>query len=282
VIARPAALAAALRRGPTPPRAAAALLRAGDDEREFRRIVRAVLPERADEILATEAVGRPGGREAARVEAFLERLPFPTYPLEEYEALVHGIPFERRGWAYDDWHRGGPGDSSSGETLLLALVGDPYGTDAGARVAWLDAAAALVGAELVARLPAEGYAPERLRALLAGTRFAAAADFAAWVWADTGTVFLDWADEIEDRIEWSPENVAELARQFRRADRLLARVARLARWLEADLPARFGSLVEALGLGSRRLDYLREREAYALEITPAGLVPVRSTRSASG
>jgi hypothetical protein len=87
-------------------------------------------------------------------------------------------------------------------------------------------------------------------------------------------VFLDADDEVEVSIEWSRENVDELAEQWRRAKALLDRVGELTTWLEAEPAEHFARLLDAARGEDPHAAYLRERRHYALEITPAGLVPV--------
>jgi hypothetical protein len=139
----------------------------------------------------------------------------------------------------------------------------------------LDAAERRVPRALLERIPGGGLPPSELRARLDGTPYAAAAEFAAWLCHDTGSVFLDCDDEEVVQIEWTRENVHELTEQWRQASALLDRVGALARWLEADPPAHFARLLDAVAAGEAHADYQRERQHYACEITQAGLVPVR-------
>ena len=85
-----------------------------------------------------------------------------------------------------------------------------------------------------------------LRRRLDGGRFAAAAEFADWVWGDTGTAFLDHDDTVEIYdAHWTREIVDALAEQWHRADAILRRIDDLAAWLEDDPPARFAALLAA-------------------------------------
>jgi hypothetical protein len=240
----------------------------------FRRIVQATFPDGADAILAAHQPGVP--RETARVWAFLHRVDaelFPVLEVEEYEQVVYAIPFLRDGWSYDRLHEL---DMSVGRLLFLVLCAQPVAGGLDSRIPLLEAVAAHVPHALVADLPDGGLDPGELHERLDGTPYAAAAEFADWLWGDTGTVFLDYDDEIEIvDADWTPEVVAELAAQWRRASALLDGVDALAAWLEADPPARFARLLDAALGRDPHLDYARERRWYACEITATGLVPVR-------
>jgi len=103
----------------------------------FREIVRRLLPEEADAILA--AGRKRHDREAERAYAFcagIERRYFPIYEWEEIEGLVYCVPFQRMGWSYDDFHEL---DRSPGILLLRVLCAEPYEGNVGARVPLLEA-----------------------------------------------------------------------------------------------------------------------------------------------
>lgn len=97
MIAGPLALGRVLRRAPVAPTSAAALLGGHEGYLAFRRIVREVMPEAEDEILAARQPG--ASRENARVWAFLHRVEaeyFPVYDADEYEQVVSSIQFAPR------------------------------------------------------------------------------------------------------------------------------------------------------------------------------------------
>ncbi len=271
MIVAPSALGRALRRTPVAPTSVAALLGSHEAYLAFRRIVRDIFPEAEAGILATR---QPGGtRENARVWTFLHKVEaeyFPVYDADEYEQVVYGIPFVRDGWTYDRFHEL---DRRPGELLLFALCAQPVEPGYDSRVPLLDAVKRSVPRELLLAIPDGGLEPAELHERLDGTPYAAAAEFADWLWADTGTVFLDLDDEVEvSDAEWSRETVLELADQWRRAEALLNRIGAVATWLEADPPARFAELLEAALGHDTHLAYERERRLYACEITEAGLV----------
>lgn len=258
---------------PVAPTSVAALFRGHEGYLAFRRIVREVFPAEEGEILAA---GGPGaGRENTRVWAFLRKVEeqfFPIYELDEYDQVVCGIPFVREGWSYDRFHEL---DLPPGQLLLLALCAQPYGSDLGTRVALLEACEAHVPRQALLEIPAEGFRPDELRERLGDTRFAGTADFADWVWGETGTAFLDLDDEVEVcDADWTADNVRELAEQWESARAILDSVTDLARWLEADPPLHFAALLDAVLGRMAPFDYERTRRHYACEITAEGVVPV--------
>ncbi len=255
------------------PRSVAAFLVGHESEREFCRIIHAILPHVEAEIWHADGHGL--SREQARVRLFqrhVEAEHFPIYEVEEYDQVVWGIPFVRNGWPYEAFH---DLDRRPGETLLLALSALPLGRDEGARVALLDAAATYVSRDDLARIPPGGFPPTALHACFDGTSCVAVAEFADWLWGETDTVFLDLDDEIEVlHAEWTRENVLDLAAQWQRALAILGRIDDLVAWLETDPTPRFGQLLDA-GLGcDARLIYERTRRLYACEITEEGLVVI--------
>ena len=273
MIVAPSALGRALRRTPVAPTSVAALLGSHDAYLCFCRIVREIVPDAETEILAARQPGAP--RENARVWSFLRHVEaayFPIYEADEYEQLACGIPFVRHGWSFDRLHEL---EMRPGELLIFTLCAQPVEPGYDSRVPLLDAAERYVPRAVLMTIPDGGLEPADLHARLDGTPYAAAAEFADWLWADTGTVFLDLDDEVEvSDAEWSRETVLELADQWRRAAALLDRVGALATWLEADPPACFTELLEAVLGHDTHLAYERERRLYACEITEAGLVPV--------
>ncbi len=247
----PCALGTALRRSPPLPTSLAGLLDGTGGAPAFRRIVAAILPEHAPAILAAE---RPGAsRREARVAAFLERVEadlFPVYDLDAwyagdedpYDFVLGGIPFQRLGWGEEDFHELGRRD---GHRLLFALCRQPYDS-CGDHLALLESLEPLVPLDTLLRLPLGGLETATLHARLDGGRFAAAAEFADWVWGTTDTAFLDYDDTVEIYdAHWTREIVDALAAQWRRADAILRRIDDLAAWLEGDPPARFAELLDA-------------------------------------
>jgi hypothetical protein len=275
VIASLQALGRALRVVPLAPTAVAAFLANHEAELTFRRIVRELFPEGGDEILAAGHAGEQ--RENARVWAFLQRVEaehFPVYELDEYDQVACGIPFVRNGWSYDQFHEL---DMRPGELLLFALCAQPFTPGFDSRIPLLDACEAHVPRTLVSEIPDGGLSPLELHERLDGTRFAAAAAYADWLWAETGSAFLDLDEEIEVAdADWTRENIEELTAQWQRAEGILEAITDLASWLEAELSIHFSELLDAALGRDAHLNYERMRREYAYEITEAGLVPIDS------
>ena len=184
MIIRPVRLGQTLRRTPVTPTSVAALLDGHAVQLEFRRIVEAIFPEAAAEILTAH---RPGERrEHTRVASFLDRVGaelFPVYEVEEYDQVVGGVPFVRNGWSYERHH---DLDLQPGELLLSAMCAPAY--DDGARLALLDVAEQHVPRALLAAIPEGGFTPAELHARLDRTPYVGAAEFADWQWGQTETM----------------------------------------------------------------------------------------------
>jgi len=133
--------------------------------------------------------------------------------------------------------------------------------------------------EVLSQIPPGGFTPAELRHRLEGTPHVAAADYADWLWAETETVFLDVDEEVIAYVEWSRENVLELAEQWRRARHILERIGQLTEWIEADPGAHFARLLDAALGRDAHLTYLQMRRFYACEITEEGLVAIRCDES---
>jgi hypothetical protein len=273
VIVRLQALGRAMRVAPLAPTALAALLSNHEAELTFRRIVREVFPEGGDEILAARHAGEH--REHARVWAFMQRVEtelFPVYELDEYDQVACGIPFVRTGWSLDRLHEL---EMRPGELLLFALCAQPFAPGFDSRVPLLDACEAHVPMTMLREIPEGGIDPSDLHERLDGTPYAPAAEFADWLWAETGSVFLDLDEEIEvSDADWTHENVVALATQWQRAEAILDHIDALASWLENAPLAHFSQLLEAALGRDAHLTYERMRKHYACEITEAGLVPI--------
>jgi enamine deaminase RidA (YjgF/YER057c/UK114 family) len=118
------------------------------------------------------------------------------------------------------------------------------------------------------RVPGDGLAPAELHAVLDGTPYAAAAEFADWIWGQTDLIFLDCDDEMEVvDAEWSDDNVQELTRQWQTAGALMDRVTALEIWLERDPARHFAQLLEAALAPSADVVDTAERSAHAQEVS---------------
>jgi hypothetical protein len=267
------ALGRMMRVAPLAPTSIAALVGNHEAELAFRRIVRELFPEDGDEILRAQHTGEH--REHTRVWDFLQRVDaeyFPIYELDEYDQVACGIPFVRNGWSYDRFHEL---EMRPGELLLFALCAQPFAPGFDSRVSLLDACEAHVPRTLLSEIPDGGLSPAELHQRLDGTHVAAAAAYADWLWAETGSVFLDLDEEIEvTDADWTVETVDDLARQWQQAEAILDRIAGLASWLEAELPTHFAQLLDAALGRDAHLNDEQMRRQYAYEITEAGLLPI--------
>lgn len=272
MIPRLDSLAKLLRRTPVAPASVAALLDHQEALSEFRQIVRTLFPDAEAEIWAARA--HSGQREIARVWEFLHRVEaefFPIYQCDEYEEVVRGVPFVRNAWDYERFHQL---DLRPGELLLFVFCAYPY-DDGGIRLPALDAAEALVSKEILRDIPEDGLAPMTLRERLEGTPYAAAADFAAWLWGETGSVFLDVDDEVEIvDAEWTQEVVQDLVQQWRQAQQILDRIDALEVWIEANPALHFARLLDAALGRDPHMAYVQQRRFYDHEITAQGIVPI--------
>jgi hypothetical protein len=263
---------------PVSPTSVAALLERQEAILAFRQIVREIVPEGETEIWAARVQG--GTRENARVWEFLRRVKgqfFPVYECDEYEQVTWGIPLVRNAWDYDRLHAL---EMPLGELLLFVICSYPY-DDPGLRLPALDLAERHVSRQVLQAIPADGFTPTELHARLDETPYAAAAEFADWLWGQTGTVFLDVAEEIElIDAGWTCDIVADLARQWQRASAILDRIGQLVSWLEADPADHFARLLDAALCRDPHVRYLHERRLYASEITENGLTSIPSHFSA--
>jgi hypothetical protein len=249
---RPLALATWLFRAPLSPTGLAVFLAGHESELAFRAVVRQLFPARvAAGILGARQRG--ADREAAQMWAFCQRMEqtyFPIIELDEYEHLQWGIPFIRLGWSYDDFHEL---ERGPGTLLLMALCAQPLSEGLDSRVSVLDGVEQLgVARDVLAELPPTGLTPAQLHARLDGTPLAGAADFADWMWGQTGTVFLDIDEDTEvGDADWTLELVQELAEQWRRARSLMERVDHLCTWRQVPLKLAPGMLLTGRQIRAR-------------------------------
>ena len=248
-------VAAALLRRPPSLAELVAQVRFADDYAWFARLVHRLFPEQAEDTLSQPLA-------AERVQQFVrlfEERHFPLYtPFDDFWAeafdenppwtwLRRGVPFQLMGFGYDElhelWLSFRPGISA---LALLARAPEPIYE--GLNTAWLESAAEQIPRETLCRVPAEGVPLEDLSSALEGTRFEAAAQAGAWVFARTGNFFLDhsFEDDMYDGFAdpWDDEVIAAGTDEWREAKQLLDAVGRLTDWLEQDLPARFGELLD--------------------------------------
>lgn len=223
---------------------------------DFTELARQYLPEHEHQIL-----GQPSP--AAQVSRFAERFRERYFPLhsafehgmaepgEEYQQLLAQIPVALASVSWDDWHEATRMEPA--DVLLLCLVHTSFDSDgdeeeAGARVALREAASELIPRRLLSLIPAHGYEPEALHSMLDGTRFETLAALAD-IWNhQTDTFFLDVDEESswDSMFEWSPEEVENLTRQWRRASGMLEQARSLSEWLARDIEAHFKEILDAI------------------------------------
>ena len=274
VVPAPLGLVRMLERTPPLPTSLASFILGHQGELRFRSLVHELFPTETRSIL--DARDPQADRETARVWAFCRKFEadfFPIYEAEEYDQLVCCVPFLRFGWSYDSFH---DLERPPGCLLLMAICALPVDDGPAARVPLLDAVERLgVEPELLAEVPEGGLASADLHERLDGTPFEPAADLADWMWGQTGAVFLDLDDEIESaEVEWSPENVHELQREWVHAQAIMGGIDQLGIWLAADPGPRFGVLLDAAVGHSPHLCYRTERRLYACEITETGIISI--------
>jgi hypothetical protein len=123
-----------------------------------------------------------------------------------------------------------------------------------ARVPLLDKVSAIVGTELAARIPSDGWTPEELHIMTANTLFAGLGEFADWACGITGCVVLDAnydhpgyeEGDYEPTFQWSRYNVKLMTDQWPKVKEIRAEIDRIVEWIEVDSTARFQELLEYL------------------------------------
>ena len=105
---------------------------------------------------------------------------------------------------------------------------------------------------------------EALTQAVEETGYAGAAQAVAWLRSETGNFFLDHCYEDGDydgfSDPWEEEIIADGTEEWRKADRLMDSVLKLADWLEGDLPARFAELLDFILPRLPDLEQLQEQE----------------------
>ena len=250
-------LADLLLRRPPSLRELVVLVGYAEDHAWFVGLVRHPFPDEAEAVLTAPDIRQ-------RVEGFarlFEERHFPLYApyfefylTEEEEppftALRRGIPFDLQGVGYEGLHEmwGGYREGLSALALLAKPPESFYTESDEIRVAWLESASAHIPQDTLLRIPEGGIPQEALTEAVKGTRFEGAAQAAAWIWAETGNLFLDcnYEDGMYDGFAdpWDDEVIAEGAEEWRKAKAVMDAVYQLADWLEDDLPAHFAEMLE--------------------------------------
>ena len=266
-------LAETLLRRPPSLRELVVLVGYAEDYAWFTALVRRLFPDEAEAALSAPNVG-------ARVENFarlFQERHFPLYApylefcLDEgddppWTWLRRGIPFQLMGFGYEGLHEMWDG-YREGISALALLAESPdfyYDEPGGLRTAWLECAAQRIPQETLERIPRGGIPMEALTQAVEKTDYHGAAQAVAWVRSETGNFFLDHCYEDGDydgfSDPWEEEIIADGTEEWRKADRLMDAVLKLADWLEGDLPARFVELLDFILPRLPDLEQLPEQE----------------------
>ena len=251
-------LAETLLRRPPSLRELVTLIGYAEDYAWFTALVRRLFPDDAEAALSAPNVG-------ARVENFarlFQERHFPLYaPYLEFclddgddppwTWLRRGIPFQLMGFGYEGLHEMWEG-YREGLSALALLAESPdfyYDEPGGLRTAWLECAAQRIPQETLERIPRGGIPVEGPDRSSAGNRTTKARPRPSpGCGSETGNFFLDHCYEDGDydgfSDPWEEEIIADGTEEWRKADRLMDSVLKLADWLEGDLPARFAELLD--------------------------------------
>lgn len=228
----------------------------------YQRFMALVLQFTPQAMAEVRAEGRPEDRVARFIEAFSDR----WFPLDQdfmdvawedegadpYEEILRGIPLQFMGLSEMTWHEL-PTYEGEGMQLLCALCPCIYdgSGDEGARVALRESVADIVDAELVRRVPPEGFTLDRIRRAAQAPALRGLADLAQILAQEGGNDWLtisqdDFYEVYGGQCSWDQETVEALARDYPAAVEAWDRIQALVKWLEADLEPRFRQVVEAL------------------------------------
>lgn len=124
----------------------------------------------------------------------------------------------------------------------------------GARVPLLDLVERMVGRDMAKRIPGDGWQPDELRRMTAGTKYKGVADFADWVCSETRCTMLDVSydgcdfmeDHAEPKFRWSQHNVETLAKDWPKVREIRQSIDQIVEWLEDNHQVRFNELLSYL------------------------------------
>jgi hypothetical protein len=212
---------------------------------QFVQMVRTYLPEREQDILHEPTP-------ATQIAEFCSRFEDRYFPLddnfkfgeiESYADITYRIPVVVMGFSYDDYH--GIPEWRDGAVLMTYLVESPWAEE-DIDISMAEACAEYVPVPLVERAGKVWLRLDEAHELLKGTKYEPLALWADRLHYNTGNFFLDtdydtlWNSMPPD---WSPENVAELSKQWEQAEVHENKTGELMEWLEEDLPGHFEELV---------------------------------------
>ncbi|MBA7564290.1 hypothetical protein ES708_05952 [subsurface metagenome] len=229
---------------------------------EFIELVREFLPEYEGEIMSQV-------EDESRIRHFCSHFNNRYFPLGDVSDylddftlgdFIQHIPVELMGFAYDDYEEFN--SFRDGFILLLALVESPF--DDTSRVPILERVKELVGRELLALIPPEGWSLEDIHRMLDETKFEGCAAFADWTWSSTGFLQLDanYADYGPEA--WDRELVDTLTRQWPGVVDYQDKMHRMFDWLEEDIFHNFERLLSAM-LGTEYEEVPKEQIPFPLD-----------------
>jgi hypothetical protein len=212
---------------------------------QFVQMVKTYLPEREQDILHEITP-------AAQIARFASYFEDRYFPLEEpikwgdmegYGDLTYHIPVVVSGLSYEDYHERNWRD---GALLMTYLVESPWDGEE-VNVSLAEECAEHVPTPLVERAGKVRLRLDEAHELLKGTKYEPLMLWADRLHYNTGNFFLDTDYEMlwsgGEILDWDPETVAELTRQWKQAEVHENKTGELMEWLEGDLPGRFEELV---------------------------------------
>ena len=248
----------------------------------FVELVREFLPEQEAEIMAQDLDGR--------IQKFSDYFNQRYFPLADrafdelsLEEFVSFIPVDLMGFSYDDYHQFE--DFRPGYILLLSLAIYPYwdGYDSkeemqacsrgllmkpvGGRVPIIEEAGRLVGAELAALIPPNGWNAEDLHKMTDGTNFEGCGEFADWICSCTECWQLDATYDGYEEEMWKRDVVEGLTEQWPRVRQIQEKIMHLTDWLEDDPRTNFRELMTFL---LSRKDMIVPKEQLPLPLDEKG------------
>jgi len=229
-----------------------------DTVKEFRALVRMLLPEYESEIMAA-----PRNRRVYKFCYFFgqEYYPLPANSDCHPADWVNSMPVELMAMSYSAYHEL---QMRPGYLLLLSLVIYPFEGDerdieddipvSGARVPLLDLVRRSIGEALVNRIPKDGWTNEELHRMTDGSNYDGVGAFADWACSSTGCVVLDSSYENcgyeegggEPTFLWTKRNVDLLTGEWPKVQEIRGKIDHIVEWLEAEPEGHFRELLDFL------------------------------------
>jgi hypothetical protein len=223
---------------------------------DFVELVRDLLPDREEEILAANA--------DERIDKFCALFSQRYFPLyndrfgQDLDNFVRSIPIEVQGISEQFYHDFA--DLRPGYILMLSLINSPFEYEylegdssqkmlASDKVPILDMTGTLIqDIDLLKRIPRHGWSNLEIRKRVQGTPlWWGLADYADWVDRATEWELLNYShDDAIITIPWSLEAVKTMTIEWPRIVAFWKRIDEVAAWLEKDIPGHYRELVEAL------------------------------------